>query len=57
VREKTSLLGVNIYLGGADLTCLNGGICKGHQCDCSEHFMGHDCSISMRISVKLIWFL
>jgi len=43
-----------IYLGGKDLICLNGGKCKDHQCHCSDHFMGHDCSISKLISSRLI---
>ncbi|CAF4262591.1 unnamed protein product, partial [Rotaria sordida] len=31
---------------GKDLICLNNGKCKDHQCQCSDHFMGHDCSIA-----------
>ncbi|CAF0765769.1 unnamed protein product [Adineta ricciae] len=31
---------------GKDLTCLNGGKCKDNQCQCSDNFMGHDCSIA-----------
>ena len=39
--------------GGKDLVCLNGGKCKDHQCQCSENFMGHDCSIGI---IDLIMF-
>jgi hypothetical protein len=38
-----------IYSGKGDLTCLNGGKCENDHCQCSEHFMGHDCSIGKRI--------
>jgi len=41
------MFGINVYLGGKDLTCLNNGKCKDHQCQCKEHFMGHDCGIGM----------
>jgi hypothetical protein len=41
-------------LGGKDLTCLNGGKCKDHQCYCTEHFMGHDCSIGTRNLIQWI---
>jgi hypothetical protein len=47
---------VRIYLGGKDLICLNGGKCKDHQCHCSEHFMGHDCSISNGFSIRVLFF-
>ncbi|CAF1215031.1 unnamed protein product [Adineta steineri] len=29
-----------------NLTCRNGGKCEDQQCQCSDNFMGHDCSIA-----------
>jgi hypothetical protein len=44
-----------LYSGKGDLTCLNGGKCENDQCQCSEHFMGHDCSIGKRRIESIDW--